>query len=99
VSAKSGAGLIRGSVSAPAKLRSQAIQAMSTKTGRIPGRSFRRIFARALVFNQKSKIENPECSHAFSSFFSSLKNRQSVPCAMIFCGLDLIMPASLRRSE
>ncbi len=32
--------------------------------------------------------------HPFNSFFSSLRNRQSVPCAMIFCGLDLIMPAS-----
>ena len=32
--------------------------------------------------------------YAFNSFFSSLRNRQSVPCAMIFCGLDLIMPAS-----
>jgi len=34
----------------------------------------------------------------FSSFFSSLRKRQSVPWAMIFCGLDLIRPASLRRS-
>jgi hypothetical protein len=35
--------------------------------------------------------------HAFSSRLSSLKKRQSVPSAMIFCGLDLIMPASCSR--
>ena len=38
-------------------------------------------------------------AHAFSSLLSSLKNRQSVPCAMIFCGPFLIMPISFRRSE
>src|SRR5262249_18516349 len=31
--------------------------------------------------------------HPFSSFFSSLKKRQSVPFSMIFCGVDLIIPA------
>src|SRR5262245_42276322 len=36
--------------------------------------------------------------YPFSSFFSSLKNRQSVPCARIFWGLDWIMPASRSRS-
>ena len=36
--------------------------------------------------------------HAFSSRFSSLRKRQSVPSSMIFCGLDLTMPASCRRS-
>ncbi len=35
--------------------------------------------------------------YPFNSFFSSWRNRQSVPWAMIFCGLDLIMPASWRR--
>ncbi len=35
--------------------------------------------------------------YPFSSFFSSLKKRQSVPFAMIFCGVDLIIPASWRR--
>ena len=35
----------------------------------------------------------------FSSRFSSLKKRQSVPCAMIVLGLDLIMPTSRSRSE
>ena len=34
----------------------------------------------------------------FSSRFSSLRKRQSVPSAMIFCGLDLIMPVSCMRS-
>ena len=34
----------------------------------------------------------------FSSRFSSFRNRQSVPWAMIFCGLDLMSPASWRRS-
>ena len=37
-------------------------------------------------------------AHVFSSFLSSLKKRQSVPWAMIFCGLDLIMPTSRSRS-
>ena len=38
---------------------------------------------------------NPRlAAHAFSSRLSSFKKRQSVLPAMIFCGLDLIMPAS-----
>jgi len=35
-------------------------------------------------------------SYPFSSFLSSLRKRQSVPWAMIFCGLDLIIPAPCR---
>src|SRR5262249_44558880 len=38
-------------------------------------------------------------SYALSSFFSSFRKRQSVPSAMIFLGLDRIMPASWRRRE
>ena len=38
-------------------------------------------------------------THVFSSRLSSLKKRQSVPCAMILFGADLIMPASCNRSE
>ena len=34
----------------------------------------------------------------FSSFRSSLRKRQSVPWARIFCGFDLIIPPSYRRS-
>ena len=37
-------------------------------------------------------------AHVFNSRFNSLRNRQSVPSAMIFWGLDLIMPASCSRS-
>ena len=37
-------------------------------------------------------------AHAFSSRLSSFRKRQSVPSAMIFCGLTLIMPASRMRS-
>src|SRR4029078_11358301 len=36
--------------------------------------------------------------NAFISFFNSVKNRQSVPCAMSFCGVDLIIPTSCRRN-
>ena len=36
--------------------------------------------------------------YPFSSLFSSLRKRQSVPWAMIFCGLDLMIPASCSRS-
>jgi hypothetical protein len=36
-------------------------------------------------------------THVFSSRFTWLRNRQSVPSAMIFCGLDLMKPASCRR--
>jgi transposase len=36
--------------------------------------------------------------HAFNSRLSSSRKRQSVPSAMIFCGLDLIRPASCMRS-
>ena len=35
----------------------------------------------------------------FSSRWSSLKKRQSVPCVMILVGVDLIMPASCNRRE
>ena len=38
------------------------------------------------------------CVHAFSSRLSSFRKRQSVPSAMIFCGLDLMKPTSCRRS-
>src|SRR5262249_52931261 len=37
-------------------------------------------------------------AHPFSSRLSSFKKRQSVPSAMIFCGLDLMRPTSCRRS-
>jgi len=37
-------------------------------------------------------------AHAFISRFNSLRNCQSVPSAMIFWGLDLIIPASCNRS-
>jgi len=37
-------------------------------------------------------------AHAFSSRLSSFRKRQSVPSAMIFCGLDRIRPASCSRS-
>jgi hypothetical protein len=37
-------------------------------------------------------------AYPFNSFFNSLRNRQSVPWAMSFCGLDLIIPASWSRS-
>jgi hypothetical protein len=36
-------------------------------------------------------------AHAFSSRLRSFKKRQSVPSAMIFCGLDLMKPTSCRR--
>jgi hypothetical protein len=39
----------------------------------------------------------PKSPYPLSSFLSSLKKRQSVPWVMIFCGVDLIIPASLRR--
>ena len=36
--------------------------------------------------------------YAFSSRLTSSRNRQSVPSAMIFCGVDLMKRASRRRS-
>ena len=36
-------------------------------------------------------------AHAFSSLSSSFRNRQSVPWAMSFCGVALIIPTSCRR--
>jgi hypothetical protein len=51
----------------------------------------------------KSGREQPQTNDAnsqpFSSRFSSLKKRQSVPCAMILLGADLIIPASRSRRE
>jgi hypothetical protein len=40
----------------------------------------------------------PSLAHAFSSRLSSLRKRQSVPSAISWLGLDLIMPTSRRRS-
>ena len=37
-------------------------------------------------------------AHVFSSRLSSFRKRQSVPWAMISCGVDLIMPTSCSRS-
>ena len=34
--------------------------------------------------------------YVFNCFFNSFKNRQSVPYAMSFCGLDWIIPTSCR---
>jgi hypothetical protein len=48
--------------------------------------------------NASSSLKPPRPStHAFSSRLSSLRKRQSVPSAMIFFGLFLIMPSSCRR--
>jgi hypothetical protein len=38
--------------------------------------------------------ERASPDHPFNSFFSSFRNRQSVPCAIRRCGVDLIIPAS-----
>src|ERR1700745_2670519 len=43
---------------------------------------------------QLNLAANDANSQPFSSRFSSLKKRQSVPCAMILLGADLIIPAS-----
>jgi len=58
------------------------------------------VSVRIFVPNPKSKSgpadENPKSAYAFNSFFSSRKNRQSVPWAMSFLGLVLIIPMSCR---
>ena len=43
-------------------------------------------------------VLRPPLLYPFNSFFSSLRNRQSVPSARIFWGLDLIIPDSCIRS-
>ena len=50
--------------------------------------------------SQAPQAQDERRPHAqpFSSRLSSLKNRQSVPSAMILLGFDLIMPASRSRS-
>jgi choline dehydrogenase-like flavoprotein len=53
-----------------------------------PPRNLRRV--------QPSRPGSPT-PYPFSSRFSSSRNRQSVPCAMIRFGVDLIIPASCRR--
>ena len=42
-------------------------------------------------------LHKPFPLYPFHSFFTSLRKRQSVPWAMSFCGLLLIMPAACRR--
>ena len=42
--------------------------------------------------------ERRPSAQPFSSRLSWLKKRQSVPCAMILLGVDLIMPASYNRN-
>src|SRR5262245_36334089 len=44
-----------------------------------------------------TRNERRPYAQLLSCCFSSLKKRQSVPCAMILLGLDLMMPASRRR--
>jgi hypothetical protein len=46
---------------------------------------------------QRGAAQESPTNHAFNSLFSSLMKRHSTPWAMIFCGLDLIIPASCRR--
>ena len=51
--------------------------------------------------HERRKRQDERRPHAqpFSSRLSSLKKRQSVPCAMILLGFDLIMPASRSRKR
>jgi hypothetical protein len=51
--------------------------------------------AGALTYSMISSARSNR--YSFSSRFSSLTNRQSIPSAMIFWGLDLIIPASCMR--
>ena len=47
--------------------------------------------SRKLVLNRSKKrlaVSGDADDQAFSSLFSSFRNRQSVPCAMSFCGLS-----------
>jgi hypothetical protein len=46
----------------------------------------------------KSQIALGLPAHALSSRLSSFQKRQSVPAAIILCGLDLIIPASCIRN-
>ena len=52
----------------------------------------------ATAGQRETTEERPPGDHAFNSFFSSLRKRQSALWVMIFCGLLLIIPASFRRS-
>jgi hypothetical protein len=45
----------------------------------------------------RTRLLHRQLLYPFNSFFSALKKRQSVPWAMIFCGVLLIIPASCRR--
>ena len=49
---------------------------------------------RVSVIRVRDEHEPRSRIYAFNAFFSSRKNRQSVPCATIFCGLNLIISAS-----
>jgi hypothetical protein len=48
---------------------------------------------------RRARSRSPDGDQPFSSFFSSLKNRQSVPWAMILLGPLLMSPASCKRSD
>ena len=61
-------------------------------------RRFCLILIKASCSLLSGRRQDRQLSHAFSSRLSSLKKRQSVPSAMICCGVDLIMPTSWRRS-
>jgi hypothetical protein len=59
--------------------------------------------ASAIVLRKRRRvciiiIETSLQYHAFSSRLSSFKKRQSVPSAMIFCGLALTKPTSCIRT-
>lgn len=54
--------------------------------------------AGAVGFGYSPPSAAHQARYPFNSFFSSLRKRQSVPWAMIFCGVALIIPASWSRS-
>jgi len=53
----------------------------------------------ALAASRRGKTpeQDPSADHPFSSFFSSFRKRQSVPLAMICCGVALSIPTSRSR--
>jgi hypothetical protein len=78
--------------------RAGALKRSSEKSG---GAGERKRRQKATARLQLGRCLPPPCcrsAHAFSSLLSSLNRRKSVPSAMIFCGFDLIMPISCKRS-
>ena len=83
----------------PFLAQAEQVLVLSVEEGMVPGPSGAEV-AQNLVRNRiQARSRHAQAGgRGVSSRLSSFRKRQSVPLAMIFCGVDLIMPTSRSRS-